>query len=298
MGKHPIRHTTQNNPPIIIKQVTRIRTPQRVALSRLPHHRGPRRRRTRSSIYSRFRTRRPRPRLYIHPHCPILVGDSQSSRCHRIPRSCTGVLDRFMILRNRIRPQIKRKTSRRKARLILWNSYLPRSIIITVITGIANPARRSTRQTRPCVHPICPGSSTGVSRDRHSQISGRRRSRRRLQSHNLRTAVLPHRSNRIARAVNKTQRNRRLRPHRGRSNRQNRQDQSCRQRQQTQPSHRLASILRSAGRPVNRPDAKNATPPPQFVKSSPPAPAGNAPDPGVPLIFRAPPGGRSTRARL
>ncbi len=124
-----------------------------------------------------------------------------------------------MILRNTIRPQHNRKPGRRKTRLTRRNSHLPRitpntKISIIIADNLTNPTLTSTRQTQIQI-PRPPLSSSTRKRSTQSnpQISRRRRGHRRLQPHTPRTAVLPHRSNRITRRINQTQRNNRLRPH-------------------------------------------------------------------------------------
>ena len=206
-------------------------------------------------------------RRYVQFDRPILIGDSQSSPIHRISGSGTGKGDGLMILRNSIRPSINNPTKVSPGTCITrQNSNI--IIVSRVETRIATPTLTTKPKTLRNQSQIINGGCTSPS-NRHSHIRSRRRRHRRPQMKKPApgSAVLPqrghHRTGIIP--IDHAERNRiRLRPHTCGDGRQHRPHQPNRQRQQTQPSHRLASILRSAGRPVNRPDAKNATPPPNL----------------------------------
>ena len=180
-----------------------------------------------------------------------------------------------MILRNTIRPQHNCKLGRCKTRLTRSNSQLPRVISDTIISiiiadNLTNPTLASTRQTQIYI-PRPPHNSSTRKRNTHGnpQTSRRRRRHRRLKPHPPRTAVLPHRRNRITRRINQTQRNRRLRPHHNPPPR--RKHPRHQQHNQPHPPHRNQAPQKPTHLqpPAESPDAPASTarrPPDQDIR--------------------------------
>ena len=227
-------------------------------------------------------------RRYIHLDHSILIINRQINRRHRIPRrSSSSKPNRLIILRNTIRPQHNRKHPRRSTRTTPRNIYPKRIIPNTIITSKTLPNHRPVPILRIPVrlHPLISSTRIHITSSHPHPTGRRRRSQRRLHPQSPQTAVLPHRSNRITRRINQTQRNRRLRPHhppprrkQPRHQQHNQPHPPHRNQAPQKPTHLQPPADRQTPRqaqPAGRPTRiyglqhiPNATPPPRLIKPS------------------------------
>ncbi len=191
---------------------------QCLALPRLPHNQRPRCQRPRTM--PPWERSPPRSRRNIQPNCPILIRNRQSSPIHRIPGSSTRKGDRLMILRNSIRPSIKRPTKKGStACIVRKNGNIQRGGRAHTRITTAALSSRSKTNTAPKQCQITNSSGASPS-NRHRHTRTRRRSHRCLQTKIPApdSAVLPQRGHRGAgiRRIDHTQRNHRQRRRRRR----------------------------------------------------------------------------------